>query len=633
MKKTLGIAFSTVAMAVSLSAVAVSVSSNHDVKETWADGESYLYVAGEKVTHENYDVSDGKTWHFDYMSNSLYLEDFTFSGNTPSVTPEGNARSAVIYYYGTDLLNIYINGDNVINMTDSLGHGIIFERGSASFRGSGSLTITEPQHMYNAAITFAANGNYNLTFYGGNYHFSTTGGISATLYNDSSLHLTLSADVTMEMAGPMGIFSGVSDYTFYQPCALWTNEEGTEGRKTLEAEEQLPEGSFLADYHKFVYPYTYSHTHDWTYTANGNKITATCANENCDVTEGLTLTLNPPTRGIYYDGFPKYATISEGYNKDAFGTPTIKYYKDGQEVSRCVKVGTYEARVTVGGVTAKASFQVYPWYADPEGDSDDVILYFYEGETGVLMYLELTEKYANDLNIVIGQNQKVVKGYQVRLFVNIDGDITEVTNLNDLRGEDGLDVRAKIKIPESLINQPFEIVHITDLGAQNKILGFNQENGCVSFPIEALGTFVFIGYTSQGGSGSAISGNDYGSGHGFCIGWIPLILNILIILISTFYILVRLNVIKSIREKMEVIFAKEVTIVVISALVLFVNLLVDLIIMVLHLCPVSIIAFILGALIFGGILFWQIRTRLKGEMTPIEEKIYSKVFKKKQQDK
>ncbi len=100
----------------------------------------------------------------------------------------------------------------------------------------------------------------------------------------------------------------------------------------------------------------FSHTHSFTYTANGNTITASC--ENCTITEGLTLTLNGPTDNLVYDGNAKTATIEEGYNTEAFVNPQIKYYKDGKEVESCVEVGKYVAKVTYEGATAEASFEI-----------------------------------------------------------------------------------------------------------------------------------------------------------------------------------------------------------------------------------------------------------------------------------
>jgi len=620
MNKTLGLALSAVAMAVSLSAVTVSLNSSNDVKETFADDESYLYVDGEKVTSTN---SSGAGWSFDYGANTLSLNNYSFEGDTPYITE--HSCFANFFYYGTETFNVNMTGENYMGFTGGVGNAFLIKDSDVNFVLNGEMTMKNLSSYQNNAfslwmgthtMSFTGEGVYDLQMNRGFYIGGPT----------TFINLSIGEKPEIAIKADTCAMYGVASINLAKHSAMFTNWDDTEPSAVLRAGEDWPTDFQPTSAKKFVYPYQLPHTHEWSYAADGNKITATCSADGCDVTEGLTLTLNPPTRGIYYDGFSKYAELSQGYNKEAFGTPTIEYYKDGEKVDRCVKVGNYEARVTVGGATAKASFQVYPWYASPDEGPEDVILYFYEGETGVYMYLELTEKTADDLTLTIAQNQQIVKGYKVQLFVNFDGDVSEVTDLNDLSGTDGLDARAKVKIPESLLNRPFEIFHLSNGSAQTKIVEFTQENGYVTFPIETLGTIVFVGYI-----GSVTPGSE--GGHGFCIGWLPLILNILIILVSAFYILVRLNVIKDLREKMEPIVSKEVLIVLIGALALLANFILDLVIMLVHLCPVSIIAFVLGALLLGGMLFWHIRTRLKGEMTPFEEKVYGKVFKKKQEDK
>ena len=68
----------------------------------------------------------------------------------------------------------------------------------------------------------------------------------------------------------------------------------------------------------------------------------------------------------------------------------------------------------------------------------------------------------------------------------------------------------------------------------------------------------------------------------------------------------------------------------IAACALIANFLLDLIALIVHACPLTIVAFILGILLLAGILFWYIKTRREGEMTPVEEKSVGKIFKKKE---
>lgn len=105
----------------------------------------------------------------------------------------------------------------------------------------------------------------------------------------------------------------------------------------------------------FVFPI--AHEHSWSYAADGASITATCATSDCPITTGLTLSLVAPTN-LVFDGSAKTASFEAGYSSEAFGTPSISYFKNESSVASCVDAGAYEARVTVGGATAKVQFEI-----------------------------------------------------------------------------------------------------------------------------------------------------------------------------------------------------------------------------------------------------------------------------------
>ena len=127
-------------------------------------------------------------------------------------------------------------------------------------------------------------------------------------------------------------------------------------------------------------------------------------------------------------------------------------------------------------------------------------------------------------------------------------------------------------------------------------------------------------------------GNTNGkNGHGFCFGVILLIINILVALVGTAYVLMRLDLfdksekIKDLKEKITV---KEVLITFITTCALLANFILDLIVLIIHACPLTVISFILSILLLGGIMYWYVKTRRDGQMTPFEEKLYDKIFKK-----
>ena len=122
-----------------------------------------------------------------------------------------------------------------------------------------------------------------------------------------------------------------------------------------------------------VYGYaTPAHTHNFSYTAEGDTITATCTATGCDLTDNkVTLKIVPNSVLYYDDNQPKEASLEglEAFN-DATGksisTDNIAYYKGDTNVTAQIKAGsgtsikvaTYTARLDVEGVRAVATFRL-----------------------------------------------------------------------------------------------------------------------------------------------------------------------------------------------------------------------------------------------------------------------------------
>ena len=109
------------------------------------------------------------------------------------------------------------------------------------------------------------------------------------------------------------------------------------------------------------------HTHAFTYTADGNTITATCSVDGCDLPDSkITLTITDPENKYYDDNESSHHFTLEGL--DAFNSATGKaisvdnlvYYKGDNQSSDIknnrVKGATYKAKLTVEGKTAEHSF-------------------------------------------------------------------------------------------------------------------------------------------------------------------------------------------------------------------------------------------------------------------------------------
>lgn len=256
----------------------------------------------------------------------------TVNGGT--ITSYGDAGGGI---GGTDTAsagNITINGGNVT----AIGNHYVAGIGGGKGHNCGDILIT------GGIVT--ATGNGAFPGIGGG---ASCGNI--TIMDTVALVTATKGQTSMYSVGP-SVTTDAGDST----------PDGTCGTITIGGEVTEPITT-----NPFVYPIL--HTHDWSYTASGASITATCGNEDCPVTSGLILALVAPTN-LVFDGSAKTASFEAGYSSEAFGTPTIEYFQNESLVGTCVNAGAYEARVTVGGATAKLQFEITqatPSYVVPTG--------------------------------------------------------------------------------------------------------------------------------------------------------------------------------------------------------------------------------------------------------------------------
>ncbi len=102
------------------------------------------------------------------------------------------------------------------------------------------------------------------------------------------------------------------------------------------------------------------HTHSFTYTANGNVITATCTNTtgNCDLTNRqATLTLNAPEHTLYGDNKNANATLSGEI--PGVTNPAINYRRSDTPLGSAPEdAGTYTAWCQLGNATASLGYTI-----------------------------------------------------------------------------------------------------------------------------------------------------------------------------------------------------------------------------------------------------------------------------------
>ena len=163
--------------------------------------------------------------------------------------------------------------------------------------------------------------------------------------------------------------------------------------------------------------YLSTHQHSWNYTlsADGKTITATCTDTTCTSKNGGSVTIVAPDEStLTYDGNTKEATL-EGALTTGVTLPDIKYYYKIGEQEYQLETGakptnakSYRAKITVGSVNATVTYEIKkatpqasdftfaaPTYLTYDGnpktatvtstkiDADHIKVKYYQGETVV----------------------------------------------------------------------------------------------------------------------------------------------------------------------------------------------------------------------------------------------------------
>lgn len=417
----------------------------------------------------------------------------------------------------------------------------------------------------------------------------------------------------------------------------WTNVDATEGEEAIYIADEQGQ-TINADLKNLQLPKTL-HDHVLTYTANGATITATCGNEGCYITEGLTLTLVAPMGNMVYDGNARVATIQSGYNAEAFPSAAIVYYKGDTIVTSCVAAGTYTAKVTFGNATASVNFTIENWTINDNSDPDapekqDVTVEINGAEVDESVRLKVEVKaeiateeaqgdYTEAVKEKIAENEEIAIVYEVKLLrlTSVGGQETlEEIQPSDIVGATSITIA--MKIPEELKGKNFRVLHIHNEGDVTEVTYTLSENGEYLFvETDRLSEFAFL--QVKGGNNGGNEGNNGGiSGeknakHGFCIGWVVFIFVMLTLLYTALYLIVWLPQTASFAKKCKLDKVKEQR----EKIVLFgfVNLLLliglcascaiwifALVALCVHVCGATIASFVLATLIliFFGLFLW-----------------------------
>lgn len=296
--------------------------------------------------------------------------------------------------YGVIVRNGWFENDGTINIQNGtildcggntgIGNGCI-ERGTVNMYGG---TITSPSSKkgpitigINAAKIKVVGGkiqNYDWGIYlEGQTNVSATIG-NVTFENND-------CDIVMDSGKKFTIqddFQGTASVEVNSfPCTITTPGTSPEMCKRI---------TYTDDFHSISYDttekclYVSDHLHSWSYSTSANKIIATCtAKPNCEFNPGkLDLTL--AAADAYYSGNTYTgATVTNGIAYQSDNEADIVYYlKDGTKTNSSnsgaasegaapVNSGQYTVKVTFGGQTISADFEIKKMEIDPTVTMDN----------------------------------------------------------------------------------------------------------------------------------------------------------------------------------------------------------------------------------------------------------------------
>ena len=229
-----------------------------------------------------------------------------------------------------------ITGNNAYksDYISTFGGGVCV--GSGIFTVSGEVTVTDNTK----GGTKGADGKF-------------TGDTKNNVYLPTGKTITIGTDKLSEGAQLGVTVSG--DYGDYPFTSGWN----------ANMSDKTPSDYFISDTDGYVAKLNGSelkmvtHVHNWTYTASGDTITATCkncSNNNGNDFSGGSVTIQKPEKTKFNDGKDENAKVeSVGW----FGkAPSVAYaVKDGNALSAApVNAGSYTAGITLGNVTVSVTY-------------------------------------------------------------------------------------------------------------------------------------------------------------------------------------------------------------------------------------------------------------------------------------
>ena len=298
-----------------------------------------VYVDGGGFTMSGGTIGGTKTGETNtatYGGGGVYAK-ATFEMTGGSITGNNAAYGGGVYTVNEfKMSGGSITGNNAYksDYISTFGGGVCV--GSGIFTVSGEVTVTDNTK----GGTKGADGKF-------------TGDTKNNVYLPTGKTITIGTDKLSEGAQLGVTVSG--DYGDYPFTSGWN----------ANMSDKTPSDYFISDTDGYVAKLNGSelkmvtHVHNWTYTASGDTITATCkncSNNNGNDFSGGSVTIQKPEKTKFNDGKDENAKVeSVGW----FGkAPSVAYaVKDGNALSAApVNAGTYTAGITLGNVTVSVTY-------------------------------------------------------------------------------------------------------------------------------------------------------------------------------------------------------------------------------------------------------------------------------------
>ena len=363
-----------------------------------------VYVDGGEFTMSGGTIGGSITGNETNRGGGVYVTgkgSFTMSAsadgqNIPSITGNNATENGGGVYVIGSSSTFEMTGGSITGNNAAYGGGVCVSK-NGSFEMSGSSCITN-----NKADSYGGGVNINyasatFTMKGGSItgnnayksdYISTFGGgvcVGSGIFTVSG-EVTVTDNTKGGTKGADGKFTGDTKNNVYLPTGktitIGTDKlsEGAQLGVTVSGDygdypftsgwnanmsDKTPSDYFISDTDGYVAKLNGSelkmvtHVHNWTYTASGDTITATCkncSNNNGNDFSGGSVTIQKPEKTKFNDGKDENAKVeSVGW----FGkAPSVTYaVKDGNALSAApVNAGTYTAGITLGNVTVSVTY-------------------------------------------------------------------------------------------------------------------------------------------------------------------------------------------------------------------------------------------------------------------------------------